>query len=115
MINRCVNPDCGIELKVFNSGNLYALERRSANTEFFWLCSACELLVALRLDLQGSVAVKPRSEKALRQPPHPDNRLRLIPRFAERRPWVDGSRARGFTLPEGLQRKPPSSSSSEAA
>jgi hypothetical protein len=114
MINGCVNPDCGIELKVFNSGNLYALERRSADTEFFWLCPACTAVVALRLDPQGSLAVKPRSEKEHRQPPHPDNRLRLIPRFAEPRPWLDGSRARGFTLAGELQRKLPSSSSEAA-
>jgi hypothetical protein len=114
MIDRCVNPDCGIELKVFNSGNIYVLERRSADTEFFWLCQACTSVVALRLDPQGSVAVKPRFEKEHRQPPHPDNRLRLIPRFAERRPWVDGSRARGFTLAGELHRRPPSSSSEAA-
>ncbi len=99
MINRCVNPDCGTELKVFNIGTLYALERRSVNTEFFWLCPACEPTVALCLDSKGSVVVKSRSGNEHHQPPHPENRLRLISRVAERRPWLEASRARGFTLP----------------
>ena len=50
MINCCVNPDCSTEFKVFNAGNLYALETRSANTEFFWLCPACEPMVDLCLN-----------------------------------------------------------------
>ncbi len=92
MINRCVNPECGIELKVFNSGNLYALDRRSADTEFFWLCPTCTLVTVLQLDPDGSVVVKPRSDEEHRQPPHPNNRLRLIPRFAEGRPsWFEAA------------------------
>jgi hypothetical protein len=110
MINCCVNPDCGIELKDFNSGNLYALERRSADTEFFWLCLACASMVTVHLDPQGSVTVKPRSEKEHCQPPHPDNDLCLIPRFVERSPRVEASRARGLMFPGELRRRPPSSS-----
>ena len=56
MVNDCVNPACGTELNVFNTGELYALERRSADTEFFWLCPACVPVVTLGLDATGSVA-----------------------------------------------------------
>lgn len=41
MASRCVNPACRTEFKFSNTGDLYALERRSADTGFFWLCFAC--------------------------------------------------------------------------
>ncbi len=57
MVSCCANPPCRIEFKLLNGGDLYALERRSANTEFFWLCSACVPMVALRLDAMGGVSL----------------------------------------------------------
>lgn len=114
MVSCCVNPNCRTEFRVFNTGEIYALDRRSANTEFFWLCSACVRLVALRLDSTGCVSVEPRSEIESHQPPHPDSRLRLVSRVLERTPWLQASRARGLMVPGGSRRSP-FSSSPEAA
>ena len=66
MVSCCVNPACRTEFKLLNTGDLYALERRSADTEFFWLCSACVPVVALGLDAMGGVSVRPRSDAAAR-------------------------------------------------
>jgi hypothetical protein len=62
VINHCVNPDCRAEFKVFSTGNLYALEKRSADTVFFWLCSTCAPKIVVGLAPTGSVTVKPRSD-----------------------------------------------------
>ena len=53
MVSSWVNPACSTEFKLLNTGDIYALERRYSNTEFFWLCSACVLVVALCLDAAG--------------------------------------------------------------
>jgi hypothetical protein len=37
MIERCVNPTCRTEFNLLNAGDHYAYDRRSADTEFFWL------------------------------------------------------------------------------
>ena len=78
MVSCCANPACRIEFKLLNGGDLYALERRSADTEFFWLCSACVPLVALRLDAMGGISARPRSDALRPQPPHSDSLLRLV-------------------------------------
>ncbi len=70
MVSCCANPPCRIELKLLNGGDLYALERRSADTEFFWLCSACVPIVALRLDAMAGVSARPRSDAPRPHPPH---------------------------------------------
>ncbi len=78
MVGRCVNPDCNIEFRFPNKGDLYAFEKRGANTQFFWLCSACVPQMVLHLDPDGEVAVSPRSGNAHGQPPHPDRNLRMV-------------------------------------
>ena len=92
MVNRCVNPACREEFKLLNAGDLYAHEKRYANTEFFWLCSACASRFDLRLDQVGRVTLRPRGDRGL--PPHPDGTLRLISR-AVRPP------ARAHAIPSG--------------
>jgi len=90
MIQHCVNPACRTEFKLLNAGNLYAHERRAANTEFFWLCSTCAPRFDLRLDPLGRVAIHPRADFTGTQPPHPDHSLRLVARStrdAQRLPW----------------------------
>lgn len=77
MVSRCINPACGKDCRLLNAGELYALERRCADTEFFWLCPACAAGVAPYLDAQGCVAVGPRTRSGLSGPPQPDTRLRL--------------------------------------
>jgi hypothetical protein len=98
MVSSCVNPTCCAQLSTLNEGDLYALERGSVDSEFFWLCSACVPEVALRLDAMGDVSVRLRSDADHPQPPHSDSRLRLavwsamdrMPLHrANRRPSVD--------------------------
>jgi hypothetical protein len=35
MVSCCVNPACRAEFRSLNTGDIYAVERRSADTEFF--------------------------------------------------------------------------------
>jgi hypothetical protein len=87
MISCCVNPACRAELKLFNTGELYVYERPTADTEFFWVCSACGPEVNVHLDPRGCVSVRPRSDINRAQPPHPDGHLRLVARPMKRVPW----------------------------
>jgi hypothetical protein len=114
MVSYCVNPACRTELRFLNTGDLYALERRSADTEFFWLCSACVPAVALSLDSKGCVSVRPQSDAVRPQPPHPDGYLRLVAQRKLRTPRHHASLARGLKLSRGYLRDP-LPSSSEAA
>jgi hypothetical protein len=86
MVKRCVNSSCREEFKLLNGGDLYALERRSVNTEFFWLCSACARVHELYLDPMGYVSVRDGGLIHRMPPPHPDANLRLISRMMRPRP-----------------------------
>lgn len=86
MIKHCSNPNCRAAFKVFSGAHIYGYERQSANTEFFWLCSACVTKLALYLDPAGSVSVRPWSDISRVQPPHPDGNLRFISRIMRPRP-----------------------------
>jgi|ERR1700732_4613557 hypothetical protein len=101
MVRCCVNPACRAEFRFLNIGNLYALERRSTDTEFFWLCPACVPRVALSLDSMGRVSVRPKSDAVRPQPPHPDSYLRLVAQRKPRTPWHRASLARELTLSSG--------------
>jgi hypothetical protein len=94
MVNRCVNPACHEEFKLLNAGDLYAHERRSTGTEFFWLCATCAASFDLYLDPAGSVSISPRSTINRAQPPHPDGYLRLVSRSRKPVP-------RPHTMPSG--------------
>jgi hypothetical protein len=94
MVNRCVNPACHEEFKLLNAGDLYAHERRSTGTEFFWLCATCAASFDLYLDPEGSVTVRARSATSRAQPPHPDGYLRLVSRSRKPAP-------RPHTMPSG--------------
>lgn len=88
MVSSCANPLCRTEFKLLNTGDIYAFERRSANTEFFWLCSACVPVVSLCLDAAGGVSVRPRTERCRRQSSYLDDRLRLVvPTPMRSSPW----------------------------
>jgi hypothetical protein len=114
MVTSCINPACRNEFRFLNTGNLYALERRSADTEFFWLCSACVPLVALSLDPIGCISVRPQSDTVRPKPPHPDGYLRLVAQPKLRTPWRSAGHDRGLTLSSGYERDS-GSSSNEAA
>jgi hypothetical protein len=113
MISCCVNPACRAESKSLNTGDIYAVERRSADTEFFWLCSACVPVLALSLDPIGSVSVGPRCDAGHLQGPHPDGRLRLLYGPVEHTPWLRARLARGLTFPNRHKRDPLPASSEE--
>jgi hypothetical protein len=87
MVSHCVNPTCRTEFQLFNTGEIYAHERPTADTKFFWLCSACGPKVELYLDPGGCVSVRPRSDVNRPQPPHPEGYLRLVARPMKRIPW----------------------------
>jgi hypothetical protein len=114
MVSYCVNPACRREFRLLNTGDLYALERRSADTEFFWLCSACVPVVAVCLDTMGCISVRPRSETGRTQIPYPDYRLRLVYCPIERTPWLRAGLARGLMISREYRRDS-LGSSSEAA
>ena len=86
MIKCCVNPACRVEFKHFMGGDLYALERRSAAIEFFWLCPACACLFEMYLDPVGYVSVRAGSLIHRVPPPHSDASLRLISHLMRPRP-----------------------------
>src|SRR5579859_5889831 len=104
MVSSCSNPACHREVKLLNMGKLYAFERRSVPTEFFWLCPDCVPLVALSLDPMGCVSVRPRSDPGSRQPPHPECDLRLVAGSGEHTPWRWSSFADGLTSAIGSRR-----------
>jgi len=62
MVNRCVNPACHEEFRLLNAGDLYAHERRSADTRFLWLCAQCAATFELYFDPAGQVCLRPRSD-----------------------------------------------------
>lgn len=78
MVNHCSNSDCRAEFKVLREGDLYAYERRSNNTEFFWMCFACAAKFEMYLDPTGCVSIRLKTAVNRAQPPHPDGSLRLI-------------------------------------
>lgn len=98
MLKRCVNPACHEEFKLLNGGDLYALERRSTDTEFFWLCSTCACMYELYLDATGYVTVRTGSVIHHSPPPHPDAYLRLISRQIRPRPNAMPSGERTSTV-----------------
>jgi hypothetical protein len=87
MVDRCANPACRAEFKLLSMGDLYAYERPSASTEFFWLCSACGTKVELCLDPKGGISVRPRDGNNRPQLPDPDGHLRIVCRPMKRIPW----------------------------
>ncbi len=81
MVNRCVNPDCKEVWKFFGSGEVYSLELHgteysSGGTQFFWLCDSCARFYVVRLDDDGRVVAKLRSECIHVQLPDPHRDLR---------------------------------------
>jgi hypothetical protein len=78
MLKYCVNPACCAEFELLHSGDFYALERRDANTEFFWLCPECASRYALQLDAMDRVWSRLRSDCASVCPPNPEANLRLV-------------------------------------
>lgn len=87
MVKYCINPDCRVEFKVYNSGYLYAHERPSHDTEFFWLCSPCATRLIPALDEAGCVVIRPRTAGMNFLPPRRCGDLRVLSAPAQRLPW----------------------------
>ena len=88
MVECCVNPACRTEFKLLSNGDLYAFERQSTNTEFFWICSSCASQFDLCLDASGLVSLRPRAFRGTARPPHPDGDLRLVSFAVRRMSWL---------------------------
>lgn len=98
MVEQCVNHDCQQEFKRSTSGELYALDRRSAETEFFWLCPICASHFVVCLESEGRVGMRPRTEFRSLQRPDPERHLRLVTPRSVRTPQVEAGRPRRMTL-----------------
>src|SRR5664279_1585918 len=69
MVNCCVNPDCTAEHKLLRIGDVYAIERPGAKTEYVWMCSTCACSFDVSLDPMGVAGLSRRTDKP--QPPPP--------------------------------------------
>jgi hypothetical protein len=98
MVNRCASPSCQEEFKCFTAGELYALDRRSADTEFFWLCPVCASHFVVFLEPAGRVGVKPKAD--FRSPQRSDSErcLRLVTPRSVGTPRLEAGRPRRMTL-----------------
>jgi hypothetical protein len=96
MVNHCTNPDCRVEFDVLSSGDLYAYERRSVDTEFFWLCSECAARHDLYLGAAGCISLRARGAVHHGSPPQPGSKLRLVTRSKRSSPRLQ-------TVPSGDQ------------
>jgi hypothetical protein len=89
MVDCCANPGCHADFRLFNNGDLYALERPLENTEFFWVCSECAPQFDLMLEVDGRLSFRQRSDRMQARPANPDGTLRLISSSARRIAWRD--------------------------
>jgi hypothetical protein len=110
MVDVCVNPTCNSAFTTLTTGDLYALESRSANTEFFWLCSTCVPSVVPFLDLAGRVSVGSKLVRGRWSKFSVENQLRLVHSSLESLSWLRTGVAREFSSRSDLP-----SSSLEAA
>jgi hypothetical protein len=106
MVNHCVSPSCQEEFRCFTAGELYALDRRSADTEFFWLCPACASRFVIFLEPAGRVGVKPKAEFRSPERPDPERSLRLVTPRSVGTPRLEAGRPRRMTLPAGRAHEP---------
>ena len=89
MVQHCVNPACRREFQLLHAGDLYALERGSADTEFFWLCSDCACMFDLLVNESGVVGLSEHGEPRLTSRTARAGELRLISRCARPAPRPD--------------------------
>jgi hypothetical protein len=89
MVQHCLNPACRREFQLLHAGDLYALERGSADTEFFWLCSDCACRFDLTVDVSGVVRLSEHGEPRLTSRTARDGELRLISRCSRPAPRPD--------------------------
>lgn len=99
MIHSCVNPDCRTEFEALNTGHLYVVERRSANTKLFWLYATCVARFILCLDLIGTSVVIMRANCKLRRSPHPKSYLLLV--FGRIHRHIKSADDANWRFPEG--------------
>ena len=87
MVNCCINPVCRTEFRLLSSGDLYAIEIPSAETEFLWMCAGCASRFNLSLDSAGNLALIPKGRSALGSPPQLQARLHLVAHTRRHIPW----------------------------
>ncbi len=96
MVKRCINPECRNEFRRLHTGDLFALEADSADTQFVWLCAECAPKFALKVDAAGLLSVGLRSGIARTHSQDFRTRLRLISVHGYDSPW---HRARLSSIP----------------
>jgi hypothetical protein len=89
MVQHCFNPACHQDFQLLYAGDLYALERGSADTEFFWLCIACASRFDLFVDDSGTISLSDRRAARIAARTPPQGELRLISRCARPAPRLD--------------------------
>jgi hypothetical protein len=87
MINQCVNPACRTEFRLFNSGDLYAVDRPHGYPEYFWVCSSCASKFNVSVDPMGLVSLRPRPEGHPASKVLAHSNLRLVAHATRRLPW----------------------------
>jgi len=87
MVKRCINPECQNEFRHLYSGNLFALETESADTQFVWLCADCAPNIALKIDALGLLSVGLRTGISRTTSHDFRTRLRPIPVHGHHSPW----------------------------
>lgn len=87
MVDCCANPACRAAFRQLSGGDLYALEPRSADTEFFWLCAACASRFSLYLNAVETISLRPRGHGRPPYQLHPGGDVRLVSHSARRMPW----------------------------
>jgi hypothetical protein len=83
MVNNCANPVCRAAFKLLDSGDLYALERQTSNTEFYWLCPECASRFELDLNTWSGILLRHRGEQGHADMPRPEASLRLVARAVQ--------------------------------
>ena len=78
MVKRCANPECAHEFRHLNTGDLYMLDRASADTRFVWLCAECAATMAVSINSAGEVSVGRQRGSTTRMPANRAARLRLF-------------------------------------
>jgi len=89
MVQHCFNPACHQEFRLLHAGDLYALERQSADTEFFWLCSDCASRFDLYLEASGVVVLGVQGSVRPPRRSSVEGELHLISRCARPAPRPD--------------------------
>ena len=87
MVTCCANPACCNEFRLLNTGDLYAVDKPHAKSEYLRICSNCATHFTPHLDPMGMVSLRLRGEREPAQLPRVHATLRLVAHAVRRMPW----------------------------